>query len=142
MPSISGLPTVLLKMIKGSQLNLFYATTKALGPPCSYQACRVKKYVTLLSVNRIIHGLKLLQRSSLLFMLILLANDVEINPGPVEITKTDYNNLKVLYLNVRSVKSYMSQVTIILNRKIAKSLYFKNWFTRAIMKLSAFARHG
>ena len=96
-------------MIEGSQLNLFYATTKALGPPCSYQACRVKKYVTLLSVNRIIHRLKLLQRSSLPLMLILLANDVEINPGPVKITKTDYNNLKVLYLNARSViKSYVA----------------------------------
>ena len=41
-------------------------------------------------------------------MLILLANDVEINPGPVKSTRTDNNNLKVLYLNTRSVKSFIT----------------------------------
>ena len=81
-----------------SQLKLFYATTKLLGPPCFYKESRVKKYVTLLAIHRVIHGLKLLQRSSLPLMLILLANDVEINPGPVKSTRTDNNNLKVLYL--------------------------------------------
>ena len=85
-----------VKINEGSQLKLFYATTKVLGPPCSYQAYRVKKHVTLLSVHRIIHGLILLQRSSLPLMLILLANDVETNPGPVKTTRTDNNNLKVI----------------------------------------------
>ena len=32
------------------QLNVFYATTNVLIPPCSYQACLVIKHVTLLSV--------------------------------------------------------------------------------------------
>ncbi len=41
-------------------------------------------------------------------MLILLANDVETNPGPVKTTRTDNNNLKVLYLNARSVKSFIA----------------------------------
>ncbi len=41
-------------------------------------------------------------------MLILLANDVETNPGPLKTTRTDNNNLKVLYLNARSVKSFIA----------------------------------
>ena len=38
-----------------SQLKLFYATTKLLGPPCFYKESRVKKYVTLLAIHRVIH---------------------------------------------------------------------------------------
>ena len=91
-----------------SQLKLFYATTKLLAPPCFYKACREKKYVTLLVIHRVVHGQKLLQRSSLPLMLILLANDVEINPGPVKSTRTDNNDMKVLYLNTRSVKSFIT----------------------------------
>jgi hypothetical protein len=56
---------------------------KRFGPPCSYRLRRVKRHVTLLSVHRFVHGLLLLQRSSLHLLLILLANDVELNPGPV-----------------------------------------------------------
>ncbi|XP_028413970.1 uncharacterized protein LOC114536830 [Dendronephthya gigantea] len=96
-----------VKLKEGNQLKLFYASTKVLCPPCSYQSRRVMKHATLLSVNRIIHGFILLQRSSLPLMLILLANDVEINPGPIEITRT-FNNLKVLYLNARSIKSFVT----------------------------------
>ena len=91
-----------------SQLKLFYATTKLLGPPCFYKACREKKYVTLLVIHRVVHGLKLLQRSSLPLMLILLANDVEINPGPAKSTTTYNSDMKVLYLNARSVKSFIT----------------------------------
>ena len=91
-----------------SQLKLFYATTKLLAPPCFYKACREKKYVTLLVIHRVVHVLKLLQRSSLPLMLLLLANDVEINPGPVKSTRTDNNDMKVLYLNTRSVKSFIT----------------------------------
>lgn len=91
-----------------SQLKLFYATTKLIGPPCFYKACRVKKHVTLLAIHRVIHGMIILQRSSLPLLLILLANDVEINPGPVKSTRTDNNDLKVLYLNARSVKSFIT----------------------------------
>ncbi|CAB3991882.1 Hypothetical predicted protein, partial [Paramuricea clavata] len=54
-----------------------------LGTPYSYRLRRVKRHVTLLSVHRFVHGLLLLQRSSLPLLLILLANDVELNPGPV-----------------------------------------------------------
>ena len=44
----------------------------------------MKRHVTLLYVHHgFVHGLILLQRSSLPLMLILLANDVEVNPGPV-----------------------------------------------------------
>ena len=91
-----------------NQLKLFYATTKLLGPPCFYKESQVKKYVTLLAIHGVIHGLKLLQWSSLPLMLILLANDVEINPGPVKSTRTDNNDLKVLYLNTRNIKSFIT----------------------------------
>jgi len=91
-----------------SQLKLFYATTKLLAPPCFYKACREKKCVTMLVIHRVVHGLKLLQPSSLPLMPILLANDVEINPHPAKSTRTDNNDMKVLYLNARSVKSFIT----------------------------------
>ncbi len=79
-------------------MNLFYATTKVLGPPCFYQARRVKKHVTLLSVHRFVHGLILLQRSSLLpLMLILLANDVELNPGPINLNEQLEQSSSIIY---------------------------------------------
>ena len=67
-----------VKISERNQLELFYATTNVLGPPCSYQSRRVKKHVTLLSVNQITHELILTQRSSLPLMLILLANGIGI----------------------------------------------------------------
>ena len=76
-----------IQLNKECKMNLFYATTKVLGPPCFYQARRVKKHVTLLSVHQFVHGLILLQRSSLPLMLILLANDVELNPGPINLNE-------------------------------------------------------
>ena len=76
-----------IQLNKECKMNLFYATTKVLGPPCFYQARRIKKHVTLLSVHRFVHGLILLQRSSLPLMLILLANDVELNPGPINLNE-------------------------------------------------------
>ena len=72
-----------IQNLEESRLNLFYATTKVSGPPCFFRARRVKKHVTLLSVHRFVRGFVLLQRSTLPFILILLANDVELNPGPV-----------------------------------------------------------
>ena len=53
-------------------------------------------------------------------MLMVLAHDVEINAGPDKSTRTDDNDLKVLYLNATSVKSF---ITI---RKCAKAPYFEN----------------
>ncbi len=111
-----------------SKLNLFYATTKVLGPLCSYRALRVKKHVTLLSVHRFVHGLVLLQRSTLPFMLILLVNYVELNPGPVYAPKRATSNkqptqsrneettrqhrapssLNCIAINARSLKSFHS----------------------------------
>ncbi len=41
-----------IQLNKECKMNLFYATTKVLGPPCFYQARRVKKHVTLLSVHQ------------------------------------------------------------------------------------------
>ncbi len=67
---------------QGKKLNLFYATTKVTVPPRFYHARRFKKYITPESVHPLVHGLILLQRTSLPLMLILLANDVELNPGP------------------------------------------------------------
>ena len=55
---------------------------KALAPMCFYQACCVKKNINSLSVCRFKNGMKILQRSALPLLLILLANDIEINPGP------------------------------------------------------------
>ena len=54
----------------------------------------------------------LLQRSSLPLMLVLLANDVQLNPGPsnpitAKPCKTNPSDLKVLYLNARSLKSFV-----------------------------------
>ena len=71
-----------IQLNQGNKLNLFYATTKVTVPPRFYHARRFKKYITLESVHPLVHGLILLQRTSLPLMLILLANDVELNPGP------------------------------------------------------------
>ena len=108
-----------VKISERNQLELFYATTNVLGPPCSYQSRRVKKHVTLLSVNQITHGLILIQRSSLPLMLILFANDVGLNSGPMtsaeelEHSSSAMNNsrklvrksLRCLYWNTRSLFS-------------------------------------
>ena len=113
-----------VKISEQNQLKLFYATTNVVGPPCSYQSRRVKKHVTLLSVNQITHGLILIQRSSLPLMLILLANDVELNPGPMtsaeelEHSSIGINNsrklvrksLRCLYWNTRSLFSQLVDI--------------------------------
>jgi hypothetical protein len=91
-----------------SKINLFYASTKALSPPCFVQARRVRKHINSLSILRFSNGLKLLQRSVLPLLLILLANDVEMNPGPegapehVPPQQLDHN-MRCLYFNARSL---------------------------------------
>ena len=100
---------------KENKLNLFYATTKVLGSPCVYKTCRAKKCVTLLSVRRFVHGLILLQRSSLPLMLVLLANDVEINPGPYH----NLSNINIAHLNIRSLKNREHYI-------LAKDIVIKN----------------
>ena len=65
---------------------------------------RVSKHrvAALVSVHSLVRGLTLLQRSSLPLMLILLANDVEINPGPV---CSQNSSLNCIGMNARSLKS-------------------------------------
>ena len=93
-----------IKINEGTQLNLFYATTKVPGPHRFYHVCRVRKHrvAALVSVRSLVRGLTLLQRSSLPLMLILLANDVEINPGPV---CSQHSSLNCIGMNARSLKS-------------------------------------
>ena len=67
---------------KENKMDMFYTSTKALAPMCFCQARRVKKNINSLSVCRFKNGMKILQRSTLPLLLILLANDIEINPGP------------------------------------------------------------
>ena len=67
---------------KENKMNLFYISTKALAPTCFCQARRVNKNINSLSVRRFKNVVKILQRSALPLLLILLANDIEINPGP------------------------------------------------------------
>ena len=54
---------------KENKMDMFYTSTKALAPMCFCQARRVKK-----NFNS--------QRSAVPLLLILLANEIEINPGP------------------------------------------------------------
>jgi hypothetical protein len=56
------------------------------------------------------YGLQLNIANSNLHLLlrILLAGDIATNPGPVQSRRTDNNCLEVLYLNARSVKSFVS----------------------------------
>ena len=58
-------------------------TTKVLGPHLIFKSRRVKKHVNLLSVHWLLSGMTIIQRSSPPFILILLANDIETNPGPI-----------------------------------------------------------
>ena len=67
---------------KEIRLNLFHTSTKALAPTYFCQARRVKKNINSLSVRRFMNVMKILQRSALPLLLILLANDIAINPGP------------------------------------------------------------
>jgi hypothetical protein len=68
----------------------------------------VRKHINSLSVLRFSNGLKILQRSVLPLLLILLANDVEMNPGPegtpecVPPQQLDHN-MRCLYFNARSL---------------------------------------
>ena len=90
-----------IQINKESKVHLFYATTEVLGPPCVYKTRRLRESVTLLSVKRFVHGLTLLQRTSLPLVLVLLANDVEMNPGPCH----KLSNINIAPLNIRSLKN-------------------------------------
>ena len=116
---------------KENKLNLFYATTKALGPPCVYKTCHAKKCVTLLSVHRFVHGLILLQRSSLPLMLVLLANDVEINPGPYH----NLSNINIAHLNIRSLKNrerYILAKDIVIKNKLDVFTVSETWLDSTV----------
>ena len=94
-----------IRINEGTQLNLFYATTKVPGLHRFYHVCRVRKRraAALVSVHSLVRGLTLLQRSSLPLMLILLAyNVVEINPGSV---CSQHSSLNCIGMNARSLKS-------------------------------------
>jgi hypothetical protein len=97
------------QVTEDSKINLFYASTKALSPPYFVQARRVRKHINSLSVLRFSNGLKLLQRSALPHLLILLTNDVEMNPGPEGTPETVppaqqlNHNMRCLYFNARSL---------------------------------------
>ena len=67
---------------KENRLNFFYTSTKALAPTYFCQARRVKKNINSLSVHQFKNVMKILQRSALPLLLIALASDIEINPGP------------------------------------------------------------
>ncbi|CAB4007297.1 Hypothetical predicted protein [Paramuricea clavata] len=73
----------------------------------------MRKDSTSLSILRTVRNASaLLQRSSLPLMLVLLANDVQLNLGPsnpipAKPCKTNPNDLKVLHLNARSLKSFV-----------------------------------
>ena len=72
-----------VQISKENKMQLFYGTTKVLGPHLIFKSRRVKKHVNLLSVHWLLSGMTIIQRSSLPFILILLANDIETNPGPI-----------------------------------------------------------
>jgi hypothetical protein len=84
---------------------LFYLSTNLLTSPCFSQARRMRKDSTSLSILRTVRNASgLLQISSLPLMLVLLANNVQLNPGPsypipAKPCKTNPNVLKVLYFN-------------------------------------------
>ena len=62
--------------------TLFYSSTNILTSPCFSQARRMRKDSTSLSILRTVRNASaLLQRSSLPLMLVLLANDVQLNHG-------------------------------------------------------------
>ena len=67
---------------KENRSNFFYKSTKALAPTYFCQARRAKKNVNSLCVRRFKNVMRILQRPALPLLLILLANDIEINPGP------------------------------------------------------------
>ena len=93
--------------------TLFHSSTNILTSPCFSQARRMRKDLTSLSILRTVRNASaLLQRSSLPLMLVLLANDLQLNPGPshpipAKPCKTNPNDLKVLYLNAQSSKSFV-----------------------------------
>ena len=70
-----------VQISKENKMQLFYGTTKVLGPHLIFKSRR--KHVNLLSVHWLLNGMTIIQRSTLPFILILQANDIEINPAPI-----------------------------------------------------------
>ena len=69
----------------------------------------MRKDSTSLSIQRTVRNTStLLQRSSLPLLLVLLANDVHLNPGPFHPRPSEASplGLKFLYLNARSLKAF------------------------------------
>ena len=102
-----------VRLTNEDRKTLFYSSTNILTSSCYSQAHRMRKDSTSLSIIRAVRNASvLLQRSSLPLMLVLLANDVQLNPGPsnpitAKPCKTNPSDLKVLYLNARSLKSFV-----------------------------------
>ena len=103
-----------VRLTNEDRKTLFYSSTNILTSPGFSQARHMRKDSTSLSILRTVRNASaLLQRSSLPpLMLVLLANDVQLNPGPshpipAKPCKTNPNDLKVLYLNARSLKSFV-----------------------------------
>ena len=71
------------RLTNDDRKTLLYATTNVLRAPNFSQARRMRKDSTSLSIQRTVRNAStLLQRSSLPLLLVLLANDVHLNPGP------------------------------------------------------------
>jgi hypothetical protein len=69
-----------------------------------------------------------------LILCILLAGDIATNPGPVQSCRTPDNNcLEVLYLNARSVKSFVSTDNIPA-RNVCKITLLQDFFIIIIIK--------
>ena len=120
-----------IQINKESKLHLFYATTEFLGPPCVYKTRRLRECVTLLSVKRFVHGLTLLQRTSLPLVLVLLANDVEMNPGPCH----KLSNINIAHLNIRSLKNrehYTLAKDIVVKNKLDVFTVSETWLDSTV----------
>ncbi|CAB4009432.1 Hypothetical predicted protein, partial [Paramuricea clavata] len=89
--------------------TLLYATTNVSRAPNFSQARYMRKDSTSLSIQRTVRNAStLLQRSSLPLLLVLLGNDVHLNPGPFHPRTSEASpfGLKFLYLNARSLKTF------------------------------------
>lgn len=93
---------------------LLYVAKDFLRPPDLPQARRLKRSTTSPSAHIVVqNALTLFQRSSLAIMLVLLANDVEVNPGSadsgVQHLANNNSSLNCILLNARSLKSMHTQ---------------------------------
>ena len=80
-----------------------------------------KSTFPLMSNHRYCLQLNIANSNLHLFLCILLAGDIATNPGSVQSCRTPDNNcLEVLYLNARSVKSFVSTDNMIPARKVCK----------------------